>query len=170
MTRQFFISQSKAALDLAFQKQRNGQKCLARHQLSGRTDFSHFRVRSADFESAFSVIATAKPTASRRSGLLAFRATYDMSGLDGGIGRSFCGCGRDAAPLLFHHWADGTVQKMRGHIRRTDERAGGRALRGDCLQRCQKPRRRLLLQIQGLLRQNSGRLRACNHGIIESSN
>ena len=37
MTRQFFISQSKAALDLAFQKQRNGQKCLARHQLSGRT-------------------------------------------------------------------------------------------------------------------------------------
>jgi hypothetical protein len=30
-------------------------------------DISHFRVRSADFESAFSVIASPKPTASRRS-------------------------------------------------------------------------------------------------------
>ena len=44
---------------------------------------SFFRVRSADFQSAFSVIATAKPAASRRSGLLAFRATYEISGSTG---------------------------------------------------------------------------------------
>ena len=42
---------------------------------------SCFLVRSADFQSAFSVIATAKPTASRRSGLLAFRAEHEISGL-----------------------------------------------------------------------------------------
>jgi hypothetical protein len=41
---------------------------------------SCFLVRSADFQSAFSVIATAKPTASRRSELLAFRAECEISG------------------------------------------------------------------------------------------
>ena len=40
-------------------------------------DISHLRVRSADFQSAFSVIATVKPTASRRSGLLAFRMEHE---------------------------------------------------------------------------------------------
>ena len=36
-------------------------------------DNSHLQVRSADFQSAFSVIVTVKPTASRRSKLFAFR-------------------------------------------------------------------------------------------------
>jgi hypothetical protein len=44
-------------------------------------NISHFRVRSADFESAFSVIAIPKPTASRRSRLQAFRAGHEISGL-----------------------------------------------------------------------------------------
>jgi protocatechuate 3,4-dioxygenase beta subunit len=43
-------------------------------------DISHFRIRSADFQSAFSVIVAAKPTASRRSGLMAFRAKCEISG------------------------------------------------------------------------------------------
>ena len=46
-------------------------------------DPSHclFRVWSADFQSAFMVIAISKPTASRRSGLWAFRAKHEISGL-----------------------------------------------------------------------------------------
>src|ERR1022692_1898431 len=42
---------------------------------------SHFPIRSADFQSAFSVIASAKPTASRRSRMLAFCAVHEISGL-----------------------------------------------------------------------------------------
>ena len=43
---------------------------------------SHFPVQSADFQSAFSVIASAKPTASRRSRMLAFCAVREISGLE----------------------------------------------------------------------------------------
>ena len=50
-------------------------------RISSTPDISHFRIGSADFQSAFSAIATAKPTASRRSGLLAFRAGHEISGL-----------------------------------------------------------------------------------------
>jgi hypothetical protein len=42
---------------------------------------SHFPVRSADFQSAFTVIASAKPAASRRSRMLAFCAVHGISGL-----------------------------------------------------------------------------------------
>ncbi len=38
---------------------------------------SHFWIRRADFQSAFTGIAATKPTASRRSGLSAFRAEHD---------------------------------------------------------------------------------------------
>jgi hypothetical protein len=48
---------------------------------------SHFPLRSADFQSAFSVIASAKPTASRRSRMLAFRAGPEISGLGEDLGR-----------------------------------------------------------------------------------
>ena len=41
----------------------------------------HFRIRSADFQSAFTGIAATKPTASRRSALSAFRAEPEISGL-----------------------------------------------------------------------------------------
>src|ERR1017187_6081065 len=44
---------------------------------------SHFPVRSPDFQSAFRVIASAKPTASRRSRMLAFYAVHEISGLAG---------------------------------------------------------------------------------------
>jgi hypothetical protein len=44
-------------------------------------DVSHFRFRSADFDPAFSVIANPKPAASRRSGMKAFRAGHELSGL-----------------------------------------------------------------------------------------
>jgi UDP-N-acetylglucosamine--N-acetylmuramyl-(pentapeptide) pyrophosphoryl-undecaprenol N-acetylglucosamine transferase len=46
---------------------------------------SHFRIRSADFQSAFTGIAARKPTASRRSGLSAFRAEHEISGLNWGV-------------------------------------------------------------------------------------
>jgi len=42
---------------------------------------SHLPVRSADFQSAFTVIASAKPTASRRSRMLALGAVHEISGL-----------------------------------------------------------------------------------------
>ena len=63
-----------------------------RHHRSGRIPYgtglgahiSHFRIRSADFQSAFTGIAATKPTASRRSGLSAFRAAHEISGLIAG--------------------------------------------------------------------------------------
>jgi hypothetical protein len=51
---------------------------------------SQFWVRSADFQSASSVIATVKPSASRRSGLLAFGAEQGKSGLQSGRVAHFC--------------------------------------------------------------------------------
>ena len=44
-------------------------------------DISYLRVRSADFQSAFNVFAATKPTTSRRSGLLAFRAEHEICGV-----------------------------------------------------------------------------------------
>ena len=51
-------------------------------------DISHFRIRSADFQSAFRVVTTVKPTASRRSGLSAFCPVHEISGLDTATMRS----------------------------------------------------------------------------------
>ena len=50
-------------------------------------DLSHFRARSADFQSAFRVMTTVKPTASRRSGLSVFCPVHEISGLAGGRSR-----------------------------------------------------------------------------------
>jgi hypothetical protein len=44
-------------------------------------DIPHLRLRSADFQSASSVIPSVKPTASRRSGLLALHVEHELSGL-----------------------------------------------------------------------------------------
>ena len=46
---------------------------------------SDFRSRSADFQSAFSLIATAGSAANRRSGLSAFGAGHEVSGLRIGV-------------------------------------------------------------------------------------
>jgi hypothetical protein len=47
---------------------------------------SHFPVRSADFQSAFTVIASVKPTSSRRSRMPAFCAVHEVSCLKGAPG------------------------------------------------------------------------------------
>ena len=52
MTRRLFISRSKAALDLALQRPANGQKCLSRHQLSGRAKNPRGGFGSWDFHFA----------------------------------------------------------------------------------------------------------------------
>ena len=63
------------------------RRCRARAPRPGGTsvapgpDISRFWVRSPDFQSAFGVIVTGKPTASRRSGLLEFRAEREITGL-----------------------------------------------------------------------------------------
>jgi hypothetical protein len=56
-------------------------RAISRRHATTNPHLSHFRVRSADFQSAFSVIATVKPAASLRSGLLAFRADHGICGL-----------------------------------------------------------------------------------------
>jgi hypothetical protein len=57
---------------------------LARPEQAVSRDISHSRFRSADLQSAFTVVASFKPTASRRSRLSAFRARHEISGLANG--------------------------------------------------------------------------------------